>query len=207
MGKREIDLDTWARAPQYRLFRGFERPHYATTARLDVSALMAAKADGLSPYRACIYAIGVGLHAVPELRTRFIDDVVTEHERLALSMTVPRADGAFGFGYVEFNPDFATFDPVCSAAIENARTGPIEPNRMEGNGLAYLSCMPWLDYTSITNAMPSSEDCIPRISWGKIMPKGDGFDMAMTIEVHHAIADGVHIGTYFEAVQMALNAF
>ena len=203
-----LDLENWPRAPQYRLFRGFDRPHYATTARMDVSAVMAAKtARGLSPYRACLYAIGTGIHAVPELRTRFKGDVVTLYDRIDLSMTVPRTDGTFGFGYLAFDPDFAVFDAAALRAIDIARTGKFEPDRGGHNNLAYLSCMPWLDYVSITNAMPSAEDCIPRISWGKIVEDGGRWSMAMTIEVHHAIADGAHVGAYFSAVQEALHGF
>ena len=71
--------------------------------------------------------------------------------------------------------------------------------------VAYLSCLPWLDYTSLDNALPSANDCIPRVSWGKIVPKGDGFDMAMTLQVHHALVDGLQVGQFFEATQTAIN--
>ncbi|MEX3017437.1 CatA-like O-acetyltransferase [Gymnodinialimonas hymeniacidonis] len=203
-----IDLATWPRAAQYALFRNFQSPHYATTVRMDVTALMAAKAaNGTSPYRGSLYAIGYGLHAVPELRTRFRGDVVTLYDRIALSMTVPRDDGSFGFGYLDYDPDFAAFDKAAQAEITRARTAPIEPDKDGRNDLAYLSCTPWLDYVSITNAMPSPEDCIPRIGWGKIVPEGTRYSMSMTVEVHHAIADGLHIGRYFEAVQTALDGF
>ena len=208
-GGTPIDIATWARAPQYRLFRGFQHPHYATTVRMDVTALMAAKAaHGVSPYRGCLFAIGNGLNAVPELRVRFKGDVVTQNERVGLSMTVPRADGTFGFGYLEFDADFDRFDAAAMAEIARARTAAIEPDKDGRNDLAYLSCTPWLDYVSITNAMPSPEDCIPRIGWGKIVPEGGGrFAMSMTIEVHHAIADGLHVGMFFDAVKTTLDGF
>jgi chloramphenicol O-acetyltransferase type A len=203
-----IDIATWARAPQYNLFRHFERPHYATTVRMDVTALMAAKsAHGVSPYRGCLYAIAAGIHAVPALCTRFKGDVVTQYDRIDLSMTVPRDDGSFGFGYLAFDPDFAVFDAAAMAEITRARTAPVEPDKDGRNDLAYLSCTPWLDYVSITNAMPSSDDCIPRIGWGKIVPEGDRFAMSMTIEVHHAIADGLHVGEFFAGAQEALDRF
>lgn len=202
-----IDINTWTRAPQYKLFRNFEKPHYATTVRMDVTALMAAKtARGVSPYRGSLYAIAAGLHDVPALRTRFKGDVVTQYDRIDLSMTVPRADGSFGFGYLAFDPDFAAFDAAAKGEIDRARTAPVEPDKDGRNDLAYLSCTPWLDYVSITNAMPSREDCIPRIGWGKIVADRDRFVMSMTIEVHHAIADGLHVGAFFDATQSTLNA-
>ena len=67
--------------------------------------------------------------------------------------------------------------------------------------------MPWLDYTAINNALPGPQDCIPRVTWGRIVDHGGRFDMAMTLEVHHALVDGAQVGAYFAAVQDALRAF
>lgn len=201
-----IDLDTWPRAAQFRFFRTYDRPHYATTVRLDVTHLMRRKGDGVSPYRACLYAIGAGIHAVPELTMRFRGDQVLAHDMITLSMTVPTHAGSFGYGYVPFVADFATFEAQAQRLIEAvAAGGALGANNGERDDLAYLSCMPWLDYTAINNALPGPDDCIPRISWGKFVDQGDRWDMAMTLEVHHALVDGVQVGAYFAAVQAALE--
>ena len=201
-----IDLATWPRAAQFHLFRSYQQPHYATTTRLDVTHVMARKAAGVSPYRACLYAIGAGLHAVPELRMRFRDDVVLAHDMVTLSMTVPTEAGSFGYAYVPFLADFASFDMQAKILIDQvANGGVLHANTGERDDLAYLSCMPWLDYTAINNALPGPDDCIPRVSWGKIVAKDGRWDMAMTLEVHHALVDGAQVGAYFDAVQAALT--
>ena len=201
-----IDLATWPRATQFHLFRSYQQPHYATTTRLDVTHVMARKAAGVSPYRACLYAIGAGLHAVPELRMRFRDDVVLAHDMVTLSMTVPTEAGSFGYAYVPFLADFASFDMQAKILIDQvANGGVLHANTGERDDLAYLSCMPWLDYTAINNALPGPDDCIPRVSWGKIVAKDGRWDMAMTLEVHHALVDGAQVGAYFDAVQAALT--
>ncbi|SFS01948.1 chloramphenicol acetyltransferase [Yoonia litorea] len=207
MTEELIDLDTWPRAAQFRFFRGYDRPHYATTTRIDVTHLMARKADGVSPYRGCLYAIGAGLHAVPELKMRFRGDDVVLHEMITLSMTVPTDTGSFGYGYVPFIEGFEAFDAEAKRLIEIvAAGGSLDANSGERDDLAYLSCMPWLDYTAINNALPGPDDCIPRVSWGKFVDHGGRWDMAMTLEVHHALVDGAQVGAYFEAVQESLNA-
>lgn len=201
-----IDLATWPRAAQFHLFRSYKQPHYATTTRLDVTHVMARKAAGVSPYRACLYAIGAGLHAVPELRMRFRGDVVVAHDMVTLSMTVPTEAGSFGYAYVPFVADFATFDAQAKTLIDDvAQGGALKANNGERDDLAYLSCMPWLDYTAINNALPGPDDCIPRVSWGKIVAKDGRWDMAMTLEVHHALVDGAQVGAFFDAVQAALT--
>ena len=208
MASHPVDLATWPRAAQFRFFRNYDRPHYAVTARLDVTAVMARKAAGLSPYRACLHAIGAGIHAVPELCMRFRGDDVVRHDMITLSMTVPTQAGAFGYAYVPFVADFGRFDAQAKALIARTAAGAdLAPNDGERDDLAYLSCMPWLDYTAITNAMPGPQDCIPRVTWGRIVDQGGCSDMAMTLEVHHALVDGAQLGAYFAAVQGALQAF
>lgn len=200
-----VDLDTWPRAAQYRFFRTFKKPHYAVTSRLDVTRLLARKADGVSSYRGCLYAIGAGIHAVPELCMRFRDDQVVRYDTIELSMTVPNKTGSFSYAYVPFHADFATFDREATQRIAQAASADLAPNEGDRDDRAYLSCMPWLDYTSISNAMPGPDDCIPRVSWGKFVDHGDRSDMAMTLEVHHALVDGAQVGAYFNAVQAALD--
>ena len=208
MATHTVDLDSWPRAAQFRFFRSFEKPHYAVTSRLDVTGVIARKADGLSPYRACLYAIGAGLHAVPELCMRFRGDQVVRHDRLALSMTVPTDAGSFTYAYVPYDPDFTAFDAQAKTLIDAAaRGGDLSANTGARDDVAYLSCMPWLDYTAINNALPGPDDCIPRVSWGKFVDHGSRWDMAMTLEVHHALVDGAQVGAYFNAVQATLNGF
>lgn len=206
MAEHIVDLSTWPRAEQFRFFRGYERPHYAVTTRLDVTHLMARKADGVSVYRGCLHAIGAGIHAVPELTMRFRGETVVRHDRIALSMTVPTEAGSFRYAYVPWQPDFGAFDAVARRLIDLARQGAsLNANEGQTDAVAYLSCLPWLDFTSVTNALPGPEDCIPRVSWGKIVPEQGRHRMAMALEVHHALVDGAHVGACFAAVQQALD--
>lgn len=199
-----VNLTTWRGADQFRFFRTYERPHYAVTSRVDVTALMRAK-DRLPVFRTCLWAIGGALHAVPELRMRFRGDAVTLYDTIDLSPTIATGDGDFRYTYIPWQPDRAVFDEDAARLIAEVRAGqPLNANSGELDAVAYLSCMPWLDYTSLDNALPHADDCIPRVSWGKIVPKGDGFDMAVTLQVHHALVHGYHVSQFFDALSATL---
>lgn len=209
-GAREIDLATWSRAGQFNLFRTYDRPHFATTARVDVTALMTrGKPAGVSPYRAFIHAIATGVHAVPALRTRFLGNTVTEYDEILLSTTVPRPGDSFGYAYIPYVADWADFDESCKAIIEETSKGAdFAANTGERNDLAYLSCLPWIDFTALDNALPGPDDCIPRFSWGKFVQAADGsWSCPMAVQVHHALVDGLQVGQFFEAAQKCLNRF
>ena len=49
-------------------------------------------------------------------------------------------------------------------------------------------------------------DSIPRIAWGKFFSKGDRIKMPLSVQIHHALADGIHVGRYFNLVQEYLDA-
>jgi chloramphenicol O-acetyltransferase type A len=196
---REIDIASWPGREAFRLFRSYDSPHYAVTARVNVSALMLRR-DSLPVFRTCLWVIGQAMHAVPEVRLRFRDDVVTEYTLLDLSPTIATPDG-FRYTYLPWHPDRATFDTGAAARIAAVRAGaPLNANTGAQDAVAYLSCLPWLDYTSLDNALPGPDDCIPRVSWGRIVPTTTGHDMAMTLQVHHALVHGQHVGQFFAAV-------
>ncbi|MEM6386165.1 MAG: CatA-like O-acetyltransferase [Pseudomonadota bacterium] len=202
-----VNLATWPRAAQFRMFRAFERPHYATTVRIPMTNLMASrKTTGLSPFRHTIWAVGQGLHAVPELCMRFEGDTVKQYKRLLLSPTIPLENGDFRYTYLAWNPDRRRFDAHAAEKIAEVREGaPLNANDGTIEDVAYLSCLPWLDYSSLDNALPHADDCIPRVSWGKIVERSGKYDMAMTLQVHHALVDGRQVGAFFEATEAALS--
>ncbi|GGL51417.1 chloramphenicol acetyltransferase [Wenxinia marina] len=208
MTETEIDLATWDRAEHFRLFRSYERPHFSVTSRVEVTRFREARRlRGVSLYRATLFAVGAGIAATPALRTRFRGDRVVRHDRIDLSMSVPRPDGTFGYGYVPFDPDFGTFDAEAASRIAEAEkaTALGANDGAARDDVAYASCLPWIDFTSVTNALPGPDDCIPRIAWGRITAGGGRLTMAMALEVHHALVDGRDAGRFFDAVQSALD--
>ncbi len=207
MASATIDIETWERAPQFRLFRPYARPHYAVTVRQDVTRLIEIrKPQGVSVYRACLFAIGAGLDAVPALKQSFEGDVVTQHDAVSMSMTVPRPDGTYGLGYLPFDASFDRFDKMAQQRIARVRDDTdFQPFAAVEGAVAYVSCLPWFDFTSLDQAVRDAEDCIPRVACGKIVPEGDRWRMAMSVQVHHALVDGAHLGPFFDTVQATLN--
>ncbi|KNG92996.1 CatA-like O-acetyltransferase [Pseudaestuariivita atlantica] len=203
MASRRIDFDDWPGTQQFRFFRTFDRPHYAITTRLDAAAL---KKRGGSPFRGVLWALGAGLASVDAMRLRFEGDVVTLHDEVQISPPIALDDGSFAYGYFDWTPDRAAFDAHAAGVIETVRrSGSLDPTSGKPC-VTFASCLPWLDFTALDNAMPHSDDCVPRLAWGKIVPKGDGFDMAVSVQVHHALVAGRDIGAFMDAVQAALDA-
>ena len=206
---RRVDIDTWPRAGQYRLFRSFANPHFAITAPLDVTRLMAElKPRGVSPFTAVLYALTAGANAVPEFLTRFRGEEVVIHEAAGTSFTVPANDSGFVFCEAPWRADWTDFDRECRACIDAARHGAGHKGEAtEGQDeWLFMSCLPWLDFSAMTHPVGGPQDCIPRIAWGRITRQSDGRHLTpVAVQVHHALVDGEHVGAFFEAAQDALG--
>ena len=204
-----IDMATWPRAEAFALFRGFQKPQYAVSARIDMTPALRRRAGqaGFPLYLASVHAVGAGLHAVEELGLRIRGAGAVWHRRVRLSPTLLFDDGRLGFGYVDWTPDFAAFAGAARTALDATRAaGRVEPGLEGDDDIAFLSCLPWLDFAALDNPVLGPDDCIPRVSWGKIVGDAQGASMAMSIQVHHALVDGQHVAQFFAAVQAAIDA-
>ena len=49
------------------------------------------------------------------------------------------------------------------------------------------------------------ENTIPRIAWGKYFEENGKIKLPLSVQVNHSMADGVHVGRYFNAIQEILD--
>ncbi|WP_368731474.1 CatA-like O-acetyltransferase [Desulfonatronum sp. SC1] len=49
-------------------------------------------------------------------------------------------------------------------------------------------------------------DSFPRIIWGRFMKRGHGHVMSLNVQVHHGLADGLHISALINTFQDLCSA-
>ena len=77
----------------------------------------------------------------------------------------------------------------------------------EGDDLIFLSCLPWLDLTALTNERNfDPDDAIPRLAWGKYVRREGRLELGYSGEVNHRFIDGLHIGRFAERLQALIEA-
>ena len=86
----------------------------------------------------------------------------------------------------------------------------MQHERRDGSGeddVIWYSVLPWTSFTSFAHARrcPSRES-VPRIVFGKRYEEQGRLHMPVSVEVHHALADGLHVGRFFEGFQRRLDA-
>jgi chloramphenicol O-acetyltransferase type A len=204
----EIDIDAWNRRSTFEYFKDFEAPFFNMTANVDVTPLYRhCKFESLSFSLACVYYSQVALNSIREFRLRILDESIVEYDHVEATQTILNDDETFSFCYFERQPDLITFNMVGLAAREQYRklkTFDVESDRID---LIYYSVIPWVSFTSFKHASRfDNRNTIPRIVFGKTFADVDRLKMPISVEVHHAMMDGIHVGKYFQGLQHLLDA-
>lgn len=205
-----LDLDIWHRRSAFDFFRGFDIPTFNLCARLDVALLKQAVKDlGVGSLSLAYHFIAIRLaNDIAPFRYRLEGERVRVHAAVHGSTTVLRDDDSFGFATLQYNRDFAAFCAQGGQALANGRLrdAPFEPSAYETATL-HMTTLPWVHFSSYSNARQwGPNDSIPKISFGRIDADGARQWMPLSVDVHHALMDGIHVGRFFEGFEAALQA-
>lgn len=204
---KKIDLSTWNRRKHFEFFSQFEEPFFGITASVNATqAYRHAKKTGASFYLTYLHCILAAVNDVEAMRLRIADNNVILHDRIDVSATVNRLDNTFGFSYIEFHPDFDRFCINAREEMERVRNSTeLFPVR-NSDQVIHFSALPWIDFTSLSHARPFSRpDSSPKLSVGKLVKDGELQKMPLSIHVHHGLADGYHVGLFYEKVQELMD--
>lgn len=205
---REIDIEAWERRSTFEYFKDYDDPFFNITANLDVTRLYDfCKSNDLAFSLAVLfYSIEIA-NEIREFRLRMIGDKVVEFDQVEATQTILNDDDTFSFSYYERKKDVFEFDSAGKAAREEylkLKTFDVESNRID---LIYYSVIPWVSFTSFKHASRlDNRQTVPRMVFGKMFDDGRRRKMPFSVEVHHAMMDGLHVGRYFNRFQETIDS-
>ncbi len=203
-----IDIRAWKRRDHFRLFSKYDRPFFSVTVDVDVTAAWNAAREGGSPsfFLSSLFLMSRAVNDVEAFRLRLRARSVWRHDRVAVGPTVLRPDETFTFVRIEPADTVDEFAARGEAAIADAvrRPGLQSPGKTVDD-IVFHSVLPWMRFTSFTNALPGKGDSIPRVVFGRCTPEGRRMKMPVAVEVHHALVDGQDVARFFERFTGYLN--
>ena len=203
-----IDLRTWKRRDHYVWFRKYERPFFSVTVQVDVTAAWKRSRGRGAPsfFLTSLFSMLRAANDVEAFRLRLRPRGVWRHDRVAVGPTIPRADDTFGFVRLEPAGTLNAFAACAQPAIARAaaQTGLKSPKNSRDD-IVFHSVLPWLRFTSFTNALPGGHDSIPRIVFGRSGREAARMTMPVAVEVHHALVDGLDVARFFDRFAAHLN--
>ena len=202
-----LDLENWKRREHFEFFRQFEQPFFNICSELDVTALVEyANDQRRSFFLASLFLSLKAANEIEELRLRIRAEAVVCHPQVSAGSTVMRDDETFAFGYFDYSDDFERFEVSGKQELAKVQSPDTLRPHIDRDDLIYYSILPWISFTSFSHARRCpATDCIPRIVFGKYSAgTNGGYKMPVSIEVHHALVDGLHVGRFLEQFQALL---
>ena len=204
---RTIDLETWPRRDHFLLYGSMEYPHFSMCANVDLTAFREAVAGaGVSLTVATVYVVTRAANDIPEFRYRIRAGKVVEHEVVHPATTILTGE-VFNFCWFEYTEDFAEFAAKAAGQIVRLKEQQRLVERHGVDDVLYMTSIPWVTFTSFMHPLPlNPADSIPRFAWGKFFQDSESLRMPLSVQAHHGVVDGLHMGRYYARVQELLQA-
>ena len=198
---KRIDMETYPRRAHFEHFLGMSYPYVGMTVDVDVTDLLAlCRERKYSFYLMVLHAVALAADEVPEFRRRIDRAGIIEFDQCPTSHTELKPDGTYAYCTLYHHLPLAEFVAKAEVARAAAReSGNIEDGD-DVQSMYYISTVPWIHYTQVIQPTAGGEDSNPRIVWGKYWADQNGrMMMPLSVLVHHALADGLHIAQFYEA--------
>lgn len=203
-----IDIENWERSEQFSFFRHYDNPFFGVTIDVDVSKLLAyTQSQGLSFFAAYLYASQQQVARIPEFRQRIMGDQVVEYVSVEAGSTVLKANNVFTFCYFDHLPSFRDFHPHVLERVAACRlTDTPLVDHDDDLAQIHYSVLPWIHFKGLTHPRNyGTDDSIPKIVFGKYVKQDEKVLMPLSVEAHHSLLDGFHLGLYFEGFQQSID--
>ncbi len=208
---KKIEQENWPRRSQFEFFRSFDQPYFDVCARVDVTGLRArSRANKESLFANMLFEAMGAVNEVAELRQRIRGDEVIEHALVHPNFTVLNENQVVNFCTGNCVLDRAEF--AADVARLSAATQVLDELQLGDDAIrddmVFVTSLPWLDFTAISHPFAGNSeksggfgDSIPRLAWGKIVESAGQASVSVQLTVHHALADGLHVSRFFQALE------
>jgi chloramphenicol O-acetyltransferase type A len=203
-----LDIEKWDRKNQYHFFKNYDNPFFNVCSEIEVTKTYNfTKEKKRSFFITSLYLSLKAVNEIEEFRYRIKDDKVLVYDSINAGSTVLNDNNTFSFCYFDYRKDFKEFEIEANKSLQKlvASKGELEPRDHELNMIHY-SVIPWISFSSISHPRKfSNDDSIPKIVFGKYHELNGKLIMPISVEAHHSLMDGYHLGKYLQHLQNLLN--
>jgi chloramphenicol O-acetyltransferase type A len=207
----EINMKTWERKEHFLHYDQQVNCYHCTTYNINVKNLLKnIHKNKYNFYRTFIYIVSKTINSIENFKIGIDkNNIVGYYDFISPSYLIFHEDTkTFSCAFTEYNNNFEIFYKNISEDIEKYKIEhkfiamDIPKNSFD------ISCLPWIKYNSINLEIPlNHKHYAPIITWGKYEKEWNKVNMPLTIQINHAVADGYHIGLFFNGVQKICNEF
>jgi len=204
---RLINTSTWKRYEHFRHFYDEAPCSVSICDDIDVTDLKnACSVKKKSFYVSFLYVTAHIINSHEEFRLTAIDSAASEYlmpavwDRVDVVHNVFHEDTeTYTNTFTLYKDDFSAFYKNCCEDIDRAKRLSVMSVPSPSN-VFEASCVPWRHFTSI-GIVAEPVVLTPIVAWGAFQPKDGRIMMPLSIQIHHAAADGFHISRFLNEAE------
>lgn len=205
---RYLDIASWSRRDLFEFFLPYQTPYFNICTHLDVTKLLT-RLRVLPQINVTLTYHYVALRAandVEPFRYRLRDGRVIVYDVIHGGTTVLLPNESFSFAYFDYTKDFNTFITAATKSLTEVQRGNSDFSPDNSDDRIHFTVLPWVSFTSFAHARtPGPQDSVPKIAFGKFVHDGDRTLLPTSVEVHHALMDGLHVGRFIARMEELLQ--
>lgn len=188
-------------------FADFLTSRYSMTVKVNAQKTYElAKKENIPFFNLTSACILEAINQIPEFKWGIIGDNVVEYDKINAVSPIMQSD--YTIREIEIKP-VGEFGDIYqwNEYVENKKNNIddnqylVEPMKRDEEPIANLSCIPWIDFDSMTNIIASPNQIMPVISWGKLV---DG-KIPISLTASHVFIFGWHFKLFYENLDKYLN--
>ena len=205
-----IDLNEWKRGNLFKFYIDNMRIVMSLTVDIDVTPLYEfTKKNNLKFYPSMLWVVSRVINAHDEFKYSWDSgDNLIKWDYISPSYTdFHKEDESFTKLVTEYSDDLFEFHARFMADREKYRElRAIVENQPQN--FFDVTCLPWVKYTHFDlHVFDEGKFLAPVVIWGKYEEEHKKLMMPLTMNIHHAVADGFHLSRFFNEVQELINTF
>lgn len=203
---RVVDIENWARKEHYKYYTEKLKIEFNMTANIDVKELLEfCHTGGYKFYPAFICCVTRAMNRLENFRMfRNSDGTLCVWDKVVPNYTIFHEDDhTFSDCWSEHSDDFDEFYQNIVSDMEHYKdVKGIKVKSDQPANFYCVSCAPWTAFTGYGSRVTNGEPAFfPIITAGKYEHAGDKINMPVNITIAHAVADGYHVGLFFDCLQ------
>jgi len=201
--KKEMDINV-----EDLPFQDLLTSRYSMTVRVNAQKTYDySKVNNISFFNLTLSCILEAINEIPEFKRRIIDDKVYEYDKISAITPILQEDHTIR--EIEVKPlseyeNFSEWNSELEYKKENIEDNQflVEFMLRDTLPICNMSCIPWINFDSMTNIIASANQLMPVISWGKLV---DG-EISLSLTASHVFIYGYHFKLFYEKVEKYLNS-
>ena len=209
MNYTTIDLNAWSRGNLFQFYIDKMRIVMSLTVDIDVQNLkLYSKKTGIPFYPLMLWVVSKVINNHDEFKYSWDNEGnLIRWDYVSPSYTdFHNNDENFTKMVTEYSDDLTEFYGRVMADRERYKN---DRAMLDNQPLNFfdVSCLPWVKYKHFdVHVFDEGKFLAPVVTWGKYEQTEDKLLMPLTMNIHHAVADGFHLSRFFNEVQELIDS-